>query len=127
MFLTCSKNRSRNTADTAGLRDMIKKKLDQRQAQAGRRLISRDAQSSLDFISQDSHDTIYVQQRADEVTAAESNSTALSRMEEEQQKISAGQQQLEELRSSLPKRAQGQKRVAGSRQQKPNREKRGFG
>jgi hypothetical protein len=106
---------------------MIKKKLDQRQAQAGRRLISRDTQPSSNFKSQDFQDTIYVQQRNNENVSEVSNSTVNSRVEEHHQKMNAAQQQLEELRSSLPKRAQGQKRVAGRREQKLNREKRGFG
>ncbi len=109
-------------ADASGLREMIKKKLDQRQAQAGRRLISRDAQSFTE--TEGSQPAVYVQQMTmDGPPEAKIRS---SRIDQEQQERNA-QQQVQELRPVLPKRSQIQKGAAERRDQKPKREKRGFG
>ncbi|CAL8464444.1 g3979 [Coccomyxa elongata] len=117
-----SKSRSNTNADTAGLREMIKKKLDQKQAQAGRRLISRDAQSTE---SSDLKDPIVFHQKADYMAVHES-SWSSSGQKEQKQTLDAASQQAEILRANLPKRAQAPKQ-AGRREQKANKEKKGFG
>lgn len=109
-------------ADTAGLREMIKKKLDQRQAQAGRRLINRDAQSTA---SNSSSDPIIISQKADHDAIGETSLSSSAQMEQERN-VDAASQQAEIFRANLPKRAQAPKR-AGRREQKANKEKKGFG
>ncbi len=118
----CSKSRSNINADTAGLREMIKKKLDQKQAQAGRRLISRDAQSTE---SSDLKDPIVFHQKAEHLAVNESTRSSSGQVEQEHD-VDAASQQAEVLIASLPKRAQAPKR-AGRREQKANKEKKGFG
>ncbi|BDA49671.1 hypothetical protein COCOBI_14-2910 [Coccomyxa sp. Obi] len=117
-----SKSRSNTVADTAGLREMIKKKLDQRQAQAGRRLISRNAQPAE---SGDHKDPIVIHQTADHMAIDKSGWSSSGHMER-MHDVDAASQQADSLRANLPKRAQAPKR-AGRREQKANKEKKGFG
>lgn len=101
---------------------MIKKKLDQRQAQAGRRLISRDAQSTE---SSNLKDPILVHQNADHMAIDKSSWSSSGHMEQKHD-MDAALQQAEILRANLPKRSQAPKR-AGRREQRANQEKKGFG
>ena len=102
---------------------MIKKKLDQRQAQAGRRLISRDAQSTE---SSGLKDPILIHQKADQMATDESSQLSNICHMEQEHDVDAASQQAELLRANLPKRAQVPKR-AGRREQKATKEKKGFG